>query len=129
MIVFRLDDAGRKGLRWTLSFASTRHPPPAARAAGGSMVVRLCRSWGRNGLPLGGGERLHRQRMDLSAHSIAQRRIDALVALHPRLAVEIGSDDGGKEVPAVAINLEMRAFEAGSDEIPHVCGGGIVHDR
>ena len=30
--------------------------------------------------PLGGGERLHRQRVDLLAHSIAQRRIDPLVA-------------------------------------------------
>ena len=68
-------------------------PAPAARAAGGSMVMRLCRSGGRKGLPLGRGECLHRQRVDLSAHSIAQRRIDALVALHPRLAVEIGSDD------------------------------------
>ena len=78
-------------------------------------------------MPLGGGERLHRQRVDLSAHSIAQRRIDALMALHPRLAVEIGSDDGGKEVPAVAFDLEMRAFEAGSDEISHFGGGGVGH--
>ena len=80
-------------------------------------------------MPLGRSKCLHRQRVDLSAHSIAQRRIDALMALHPRLAVEIGGNDGGKEVPAVAVDLEMRAFEAGSDEIPHVCGGGIGHDH
>jgi hypothetical protein len=106
-----------------------RHRPPAARAAGGSMVVRLCRSLGRKGLPLGGGERLHRQRVDLSAHSIAERRIDALVALDPTAAFEIGGDDGGKEVPAVAFNLEMRAFEAGSDEVSHFRGGGVGHEH
>jgi hypothetical protein len=95
------------------------------------MVVRVCRSgglsFGRLGLPLGRGERLHRQRVDLSAHSIAQRRIDALVALHPRPALEIGGDDGGKEVPAVTFDLEMRAFEAGGNEIPHVGGSGVAH--
>jgi len=91
------------------------------------MVVLGCRSLSRKGLPLGGGERLHRQRVDLSAHSIAERRKDALVALHPRPALEIGGDDGGKEVPAVTLDLEMRAFEAGSDVISHFGGGGIVH--
>ena len=81
----------------------------------------------RRGLPLGGGERLHRQRVDLSAHSIAERRIDALVALNPGSALEVGGNDGGKEVPAVAFDLEMRAFEAGSDEISHFGGGGVGH--
>ena len=77
--------------------------------------------------PLSRGEGLHRQRVDLSAHSIAERRIDALVALHPRPAFEIGGDDGGKEVPAVAFDLEMRAFEAGGYEILHFGGGGVAH--
>ena len=78
-------------------------------------------------MPLGRCERLHRQRVDLSAHSIAECRIDALVALHPRAAFEIGGDDGGKEVPAVALDLEMRALEAGGNEILHFGGGGVAH--
>ena len=78
-------------------------------------------------MPLGRGECLHRQRVDLSAHSIAQRLIDALVALHPRPALEIGGDDGGKEVPAVTFDLEMRAIEAGGNEILHFCGGRVGH--
>ncbi len=67
--------------------------------------------------------------MNLSAHSIAERRIDALVALHARAAFELGRDDGGKEVSAIAFDLEMRAFEAGSDEISHFGGGGVGHER
>ena len=78
-------------------------------------------------MPLGRGECLHRQRMDLSAHSIAERRVDTLVALHPRPTLEVGGDDGGKEVAAITFNLEMGAFKAGGNVIPHVGGGGIGH--
>src|SRR3981189_3493900 len=40
-----------------------------------------------------GSEVFHRQRMDLFAHAIAERRIDHLVALHPAAAFESGGDD------------------------------------
>ena len=40
-------------------------------------------------LPLLGRERLHRQRVDLLAHALAERRVDELVALHAALAGEL----------------------------------------
>ena len=107
------DDAGREGLGGH-GLHCTRHPPPPQRAP---RAIQWWCGCGRAGVPLGGGERLHRQRVDLLAHSIAQRRIDALVSLHPAGALERGGDDGGEEVPAVAFDLQVLASQPGGDEI------------
>ena len=64
--------------------------------------------------------------MDLLAHSIAQRRVDALVARHARAALELGRHDGGEEVPPVAFDLEVLAGQAGGDEVAHFVGGGFA---
>ena len=64
------------------------------------------------GVPFGGGQRLHRKRVDLFAHSIAERRVDALVARDARAALELGRHDGGEEVAAVAFDLEVLAGQA-----------------
>src|SRR5687768_7681156 len=100
--------------------------PVTRGSAGGSVGVVL----GRGLLgPLGGRERLHRQRVDLLAHSIAQCRVDPLVARDTGLAVELGRDDGREEMAAVSFDLEMRAAEPGGDEFTNVGGSGFGHGR
>src|SRR5688500_20331790 len=42
------------------------------------------------GAPLLGGERAHRQRVDLLAHALAERRVHQLVALHAAAPGELG---------------------------------------
>src|SRR6266702_3111633 len=49
-----------------------------------------------------GRQRAHRQRVDLLAHPIAERRVDELVALDPALAAEGLAHDQGLEMLTVA---------------------------
>jgi hypothetical protein len=99
------------------------------------MVLRGSRAWlserrgNRGGFgPFGRRERLHRQSVDLLAHSIAQRLIDALMSGHAVGAFKLGRDDGGKKVAPVALDLDMLTHESVSDETLDFVGGGIRHD-
>lgn len=81
-----------------------------------------------------GGDRFHRKGVNLLAHSIAQGSVDPLVAAHARQAFEFSADDGGKEMLAVAFQLQVLAGQAGSDECADFFGGrvghaGIVYER
>jgi hypothetical protein len=104
---------------------TTRSLPPRGVSVG---VVR-CRVSGRRGRPFGGRECLHRQRVDLGAHLVAERGVHPLVPLDTRQAVEISGHDGGKKVLAITFNLKVGAGQASSDEATNVVGGGIGHDR
>lgn len=68
-------------------------------------------------------QRLHRQRVDLLAHAIAERRIDELVALHPVAAGKLGRHDERLEMLAVAHHLDMLAAEARLDAALHALRG------
>ena len=74
-----------------------------------------------------GRQRLHRKGVNLLAHSIAQGCIDLLVAAHTRQAFKSGGDDGGEEVPAIAVNLDVLAGQAGGDEVADFGGCGVGH--
>src|SRR6478752_8519462 len=92
----------------------------------------MWRRWRRSGRVsgagvLGRGERLHRQRVDLLAHAVAEGAVDALVAGDPVRALELGGDDGGEEMAAVALDLEVLAGEVGGDEALDVARGGVGH--
>src|SRR5689334_20769063 len=65
--------------------------------------------------PFLGGKGLHRQRVDLLAHALAERRVHQLVALHATEPREFGAHDDRLEMRAVAAHLEVRAREAGAD--------------
>lgn len=65
-------------------------------------------------LPFGGRQRLHRQRMNLFAHAIAQCAVHNLVALHARFALKGGGDNHGLKVRTIAIDGEMFAIEFGA---------------
>src|SRR5438132_6900058 len=60
-----------------------------------------------SGAPLLRRERAHRQRVDLLAHAIAERRIDELVALHAAAPGKFVGDDQCLEMLAVAHHLDM----------------------
>ena len=85
-------------------------------------------SGGRRGSPLGRGQRLHRQGVDLLAHSIAQGLVNPLVARHAARALEFGRHDGRKEMAAVALDFEVLAAQAAGDEIADLLGRGVGHD-
>ena len=72
-----------------------------------------------------GGERLHRKGVNLLAHSIAQGCINLLVAAHARQAFEGSGHDGGKEVPAIAFDINVFAGQAGGDEVADFGGGRV----
>jgi hypothetical protein len=71
---------------------------------------------------------MHRQRVNLLAHSIAQGGIDLLVPGHARLAGKGVGHDRGKKMPAVAFDLEVLAAQAGGDELADLLGCGLGHD-
>src|SRR6201996_2073770 len=77
--------------------------------------------------PLGRRQRLHRQRVDLLAHAVAERGIHALVAADAHQAFEFRRHDGGEEMSAVALHLEVIAGESVGDVALDVLGGGIGH--
>src|SRR5688572_32617177 len=67
------------------------------------------------GFPLLRRQGAHRQRMDLLAHALAQRRVHQLVALHVAAAGELARDDQRLEVLPVARYFDMLAGEAAFD--------------
>src|SRR5438128_2491918 len=69
------------------------------------------------GAPFLRREGAHRQRVDLFAHALAERRIDQLVALHAAAAGEFGGDDERLEMLAVARHLDVLAGEPGRDPL------------
>src|SRR5215213_2420636 len=75
------------------------------------------------GAPLLGGQGLHRQRMNLFAHAIAERGVDHLVALHAVLAGEARCHDQRLEMLAVADHLHVLARELGFDALLDAFGG------
>ena len=77
--------------------------------------------------PFGRGQGLHRQRVDLGPHPVAQRGVNALVPKHPTLAGELGRDDGGKKVMAIAFDLEVVARQSSGDEATHVVSSWVSH--
>ena len=64
------------------------------------------------GLPLFRGKGLHRQRVDLLAHAVAEGRVDELVLLDHPLAAEQRAHDDGFEMAAVADHLDVFGLEA-----------------
>ena len=60
-------------------------------------------------------QRRHRQRVDLLAHAVAERRIDELVARDARQAANASRDDQRLEMLAVAGDVDVLAGEAGFD--------------
>src|SRR6266704_5910282 len=56
-----------------------------------------------------GSERAHRQRMNLPAHALPERRIDELMALHAALAAERFAHDERLEVLSVAHDAHLAA--------------------
>ena len=77
----------------------------------------------------GGGERLHRQGVYLLAHSIAQGRVNPLVAAHTGQALKLRRHDGGKEVPAIALHFQVFAGQARGDERADFVGCGVGHGQ
>src|SRR6266850_603791 len=67
--------------------------------------------------PLLGRKGAHRQGVDLLAHALAERRIDALVALHPAAAGELRGHDHRLEVLAVADHLDVLAGQPRFDAL------------
>jgi len=58
-----------------------------------------------------GGERAHRQRMNLPAQALPERRIDELMALDPALAAERFAHDERLEMLSVARNAHFAALQ------------------
>ena len=72
------------------------------------LSVRVGRGGGGAlGSPFLGRQRLHRERVNLLAHSIAEGPVDPLVAGDAAAAGELGGDDGREEMAPVAVDLEM----------------------
>src|SRR3546814_3305939 len=65
----------------------------------------------RVGLVFGWGQCTHRQCVDFGLHAVAQRRIHQLVATNKPLAFKGRADDQGLEMCAVALDLELFAFQ------------------
>src|SRR5688572_4285154 len=68
-------------------------------------------------LPFFGRQRLHRERVDLLAHAIAERLVNQLVALHAALACERIGHHHRLEVLAVADDFDVLADEAAFDAL------------
>ena len=77
----------------------------------------------------GGGERLHRQGVYLLAHSIAQCRVNPLVAAHTGQAFKLRGHDGGKKVPAITLHFQVFTGQARGDERADFVGCGVGHAR
>src|SRR3990167_1890184 len=94
-----------------------RDAPTAVEVAPelGVTVKKPCAADSGLRCPLGGRQGLHRQRMDLLPHSIAEGLVNALVAHDTALAFELAGDDGGKEVLPIAFYGEVGARQAGGN--------------
>ncbi len=89
---------------------------------------RLQRGVRTLGGPFGRGQGLHRERVDFLAHALAQGGVHPLMAAHTRQAFELGRDDGGVEVLAIALHVQVIAAETGGNVRVELSGGRIGHD-
>src|SRR5450432_3100403 len=108
-----------------MATSPARRRPPRMRSL--SMERARARASGRVVSVFGGGQRLHRQRMNLLAHAIAKRLVDALVSGDAIRAFELGRDDGREEMSAVALDLDVLASQSVGNETLDVFGGGLGH--
>src|SRR4051812_30691210 len=69
-----------------------------------------------------GRERAHRERVDLLAHALAERRVHQLVPLHAALAAERVAHDQRLEMLPVAGDLHFAARQTGLDIASHFLG-------
>jgi hypothetical protein len=60
-------------------------------------------------LPFFRGQGLHGEGVDVRLHALAQCPVDELVAGDPEFAAELGADDDGLEVVAIALDMNMFA--------------------
>jgi hypothetical protein len=65
--------------------------------------------------PLSGRQGLHRQRMNLLAHPVAQSFVDLLVAFDAAGTLELGGHDGGEEMAPVTVYRDVLADHAVRD--------------
>jgi hypothetical protein len=73
-------------------------------------------------LPILGGKSLHGKRVDLGAHTLAQRRVNELVLLHARLAAEGGAHNHRFKMMPVAVDLHVVAGKAAFDPAFYLLG-------
>jgi hypothetical protein len=67
--------------------------------------------------PLGWREGFHGQGVNLiRMHSRTQACVDLLVTLDGSLALEFWRDNGGVPMPAITVELEVIALQAGGDD-------------
>src|SRR5690606_35355724 len=76
-----------------------RRPPEIS-----NLSILLC-------LEFVGGQGLHRQRVNFGTHAMAQGRGNGLVAGNTPFSSELGTDNDGLEMVAIAPYLEVRASE------------------
>jgi hypothetical protein len=61
--------------------------------------------------------------VDLPAHAWAEARVDHLVPLQRALALELARNDDGLEVRVVVrADVDVRAWQAGQDQLFHLVG-------
>lgn len=83
------------------------------------------RSADSRALMLGGRQHLHRERVDLFTHAVAQRCVHPLVPRHAAQALELGADDGGEKVAPVAFDLDVLAGQPTLDVVADLGRGGV----
>ena len=112
--VRRRSAAPRTGSAARRSWRRKSRPRPASGGRRGSEFVHgrselalLLAAWP----PIRRRQRLHRQRVDLLAHALAQRRVDELVTRDARLPSNAGRRSA-HEMPAVAVDLDVLAGQA-----------------
>ena len=77
--------------------------------------------------PLGRCQSLHRQRMNLLAHAVAQGFVDLLVSLDAAGTLKLGRHDGGVEVASVPLHCEVLANHAVRNKALDFGGCGLRH--
>ena len=65
--------------------------------------------------------------MNLFTHALAERLINALMPAHAAQALELGSNDGGKEMPPVALDFTVVAGQPGGDELLNFSWSRVGH--
>jgi hypothetical protein len=84
------------------------------------LIVRACG-------PFTGGERFHGQGVNLLAHSIAQGFVNPLVTPNAAGAIELVRHNSGKEMTAIALDLQVLANQTLGNVLLNFEGGGIRH--
>ena len=67
--------------------------------------------------PLGRCQSLHRQRMNLLAHAVAQSLVNLLVSLDAAGTLKFRRHDGGEEMAAVTVHRNVFANHAVCNEV------------